>query len=48
LGATRAVVIGNGAADTPMVEEVGFGIYIMSKKGTSSESMNKADVVELF
>ena len=45
LGANRTVVIGNGADDVPMIEEAGFGICLMGKEGTSSETMKKADVV---
>ena len=45
LGATRTVAIGNGADDAPMLEEAGLGICVMSKEGTSSEVMKKADVV---
>ena len=45
LGATRTVAIGNGADDAPILEEAGLGICVMSKEGTSSEGMKKADVV---
>ena len=45
LGASRTVAIGNGVDDALMIEEAGFGICIMSKEGTFSETMKKADVV---
>jgi soluble P-type ATPase len=45
LGATRTVAIGNGIDDIPMIEEAGLGICVLSKEGTSSETMKKADVV---
>lgn len=45
LGAARAVAIGNGADDAPMIEEAGFGICVMGNEGTYSETMKKADVV---
>jgi soluble P-type ATPase len=45
LGATRTVVIGNGADDVPMIEEAGLGICVLSKEGTFAEAMKKADLV---
>ena len=45
LGATRTVAIGNGIDDISMIEEAGLGICVLSKEGTSSETMKKADVV---
>jgi soluble P-type ATPase len=45
LGANRTVAIGNGMDDALMIEEAGFGICIMSKEGTFSETMKKADLV---
>ena len=45
LGATRTVVIGNGADDVPMIEEAGLGICVLSKEGTFTETMKKADLV---
>jgi len=45
LGATRTVAIGNGMDDAPMIEEAGFSICVMSKEGTFSEVMKKANVV---
>jgi len=45
LGASRTVVIGNGADDVPMIEEAGFGICVMGREGTYSETMKKADMV---
>ena len=45
LGATRTVAIGNGIDDISMIEEAGLGICVLSKEGTSSEAMKKADVV---
>ena len=45
LGATRTVVIGNGTDDVPMIEEAGLGICVLSKEGTFTEAMKKADLV---
>jgi soluble P-type ATPase len=45
IGSTKTVAIGNGADDAPMIEEAGFGICIVSKEGTSTEALRKADVV---
>jgi len=45
LGASRTVAIGNGADDVPMIEEAGFGICVLGKEGTFSETIKKADVV---
>jgi soluble P-type ATPase len=45
LGASRTVVIGNGADDVPMIEEAGFGICVMGREGAHSETMKKADMV---
>jgi soluble P-type ATPase len=45
LGANRAVAIGNGVDDVPMIREAGFGICVMGKEGTHSEAMKEADVV---
>lgn len=45
LGATRTVAIGNGIDDVSMIEEAGFGLCVLSKEGTFSEAMNKANVV---
>jgi len=45
LGANRTVAIGNGVDDALMIEEAGFGICIISKEGTFSETMKKADLV---
>jgi len=45
LGTIRAVVIGNGVDDVPMIEEAGLGICVLSKEGTSGEAMKKVDLV---
>ena len=45
LGPARTVAIGNGVDDVPMIEEAGLGVCVLSKEGTSSEAMKKADVV---
>jgi len=45
LGATRTVAIGNGIDDAPMIEGAGYGICVMSKEGTFSEVIKKADIV---
>jgi len=44
LGAPRAVVIGNGMDDVPMMEEAGFSMAIIGKEGTSGELIQIADV----
>ncbi len=45
LGAAKAVAIGNGVDDAPMIEEAGLGICIIGVQGTSGEAIKKADVV---
>jgi soluble P-type ATPase len=45
LGATRTVVVGNGADDGPMMEEAVFGLCVIGKEGASSEAVKNADVV---
>ncbi len=45
LGASKTVAIGNGIDDALMMEEAGIGICVISKEGTSTEAMTKADVV---
>jgi len=45
LGPNRTVAIGNGVDDAPMIEEAGLGICVISKEGTSSDVLKKADVV---
>jgi soluble P-type ATPase len=45
LGATRTVVIGNGADDVPMIEDAGLGICVLSKEGIFTEAMKRADLV---
>ncbi|HUL22307.1 MAG TPA: hypothetical protein VLZ10_12680 [Thermodesulfobacteriota bacterium] len=45
LGATRTVVVGNGADDGPVMEEAGFGLCIIGKEGASSGAMKNAHVV---
>ena len=45
LGASRTVAIGNGIDDAPMIKEAVLGICVISKEGTSSETILKADVV---
>jgi len=45
LGETKTVTIGNGVDDVPMLEEAGLGICVISKEGTSSEALTKADIV---
>jgi len=44
-GATRAVAIGSGADDGPMMEEAAFGLCVISKSGASSAAVENADVV---
>jgi soluble P-type ATPase len=45
LGASQCVAIGNGADDIPMIEEAGLGICVLSKEGTFTEAVKKADLV---
>ena len=45
LGASQCVAIGNGADDVAMIEEASLGICVLSKEGTFTEAMKKADVV---
>jgi len=45
LGANRAVAVGNGRDDVLMIDEAAFGICVISREGTSAETIQKADVV---
>ena len=45
LGATRTVVVGNGADDGPLMEEAGFSLCVIGKEGASSGTVKNADVV---
>jgi soluble P-type ATPase len=45
LGATRAVAVGNGVDDAPMMKEAAFGLCVIGKEGASSEAVKNADVV---
>lgn len=45
LGPSNTVAIGNGVDDTPMIEEAGLSICVISKEGTSAEAIKKADLV---
>jgi soluble P-type ATPase len=45
LGPQRTVAIGNGLDDVAMVENAGLGICVISKEGTASEMVEKADLV---
>lgn len=45
LGTNKTVAIGNGRDDSFMVEEAALGICVISKEGTASETIQKADVV---
>ncbi len=45
LGASRTIAIGNGVDDASMIEEAALGVCILSKEGTCSETMKKADLV---
>ncbi len=45
LGASRTVVVGNGADDGPMIAEAGFGICVVGKGGAFAEAVKNADVV---
>ena len=45
LGPDRTVAVGNGVDDVPMIQEAALGVCVLGKEGTSSEAMEKADVV---
>ncbi|HVP77694.1 MAG TPA: hypothetical protein VMV04_07340 [Thermodesulfobacteriota bacterium] len=45
LGATRTVVVGNGADDGLVMEEAGFSLCIIGKEGASSGVIKNAHVV---
>jgi soluble P-type ATPase len=45
LGATRTVVVGNGADDSLVMEEAGFSLCIIGKEGASSGAIKNAHVV---
>ncbi len=45
LGATRAVAVGNGVDDVPMMKEAAFSLCVIGKEGASSEAVKSADVV---
>jgi soluble P-type ATPase len=45
LGAPRTVVIGNGVDDLPIMEEAGLCLCAIGKEGTSSEIIERADIV---
>jgi len=45
LGPQRTVAIGNGLDDVAMVEKAGLGICVISREGTASEMVEKADLV---
>ena len=45
LGPPKAVAIGSGADDAPMIEEAGLGLCVISNEGTSGEALRKADVM---
>ena len=45
LGPDRTVAVGNAVDDVPMIQEAALGVCVLGKEGTSSEAMEKADVV---
>ena len=45
LGPAKTVAIGGGLDDVPIIEEAGLGVCVLSREGTSSEAMKKADLV---
>jgi soluble P-type ATPase len=45
LGASQCIAFGNGADDAPMMEKAGFGVCVMGREGTYSETLKKADMV---
>lgn len=45
LGPEKAVAIGNGTDDVPLLEEVGFGICVIGKEGAAGGALIRADLV---
>ena len=45
LGRERAVALGSGLSDVPMLEEAAFGICVLNREGTVAEAITKADLV---
>jgi len=45
LEVNKTIAIGNGLDDAPMLEEARLGICIIGKEGTSSEAIEKSDIV---
>ena len=45
LGPERTAAVGNGADDASMIGEAGLGVCIISKEGTSVETLKQADLV---
>ena len=45
LGPLKAVAIGNGFDDAPVIEEAGLGICVIGKEGAAGRTIQKADVV---
>ncbi len=45
LGPQRTAAIGNGTDDTEMIENAALGICVFSREGTSTETIQKADLL---
>ena len=45
LGPERTVAVGNGVDDALIIGEAALGICIMSKEGTSAETLRQADLI---
>jgi soluble P-type ATPase len=45
LGPGKTVAIGNGADDTAMIEEAGFGICVIGKEAAAGETLRRAHLV---
>lgn len=45
IGAEHTVAVGNGHSDRLMVHEASLGICVLSREGTSSETIQNADIV---
>jgi len=45
LGRERAVALGSGLSDVPMLEEAALGICVLNREGAVAEAITKADLV---
>ncbi len=45
VGPERALAIGNGLDDGPLLEEAGFSICVIGQEGASGKALQKADLI---